>query len=143
MNIKKYLKEYSSYVAWTIGLVSMVISLYFSEILGIAPCVLCWYQRIFMYPLVFIVGVGIIRRDVNFFWYAIPLSVVGFLVALYHNLLVWHLVPEALVPCTTGVSCVTQTWTALNFITIPLLSLMAFALITLLIMFHHKVNQND
>lgn len=38
-------------------------SLFFSEVLGWVPCVLCWYQRILMYPLALLLAIGIVRRD--------------------------------------------------------------------------------
>ena len=85
-----------------------------------------------MYPLVLILGAGILTRDRNVSRYALPLAIIGAVVGLYQNLLVWHVLSEKLAPCTLGVSCVTQTWTALHFITIPLLSLSAFVLIIVL-----------
>lgn len=138
MQSKSWLSEYSPYLAWAITLVSLVGSLYFSEVLGIVPCVLCWYQRIAMYPLVVIIGVGIMNRDKNVSTYALPLSIAGAIVALYQNLLVWNVISERLAPCVAGVSCVTQQFVVLNFITIPLLSLVSFVLITLLMLIHRS-----
>lgn len=135
--------ELDLYAAWVLALVSLVGSLYFSEVAGITPCTLCWYQRIFIYPLVVIIGVGIIRRDKAVSAYVMPLSIIGAIIALYHNLLVWNIVSERLVPCTIGVSCVTQTFAVLSFVTIPLLSLIAFLLITVLMFAHRSAHLND
>ena len=142
MRIKLWLGGYDIYIAWTLALVSLIGSLYFSEILGIAPCLLCWYQRIFMYPLVFILGVGILRKDKAVSSYVLPLSIVGTIIALYHNLLTWHVISETLAPCQIGVSCVTQKFVALHFITIPLLSLVSFILITVLMLFHRSAHSH-
>ena len=109
--------EYGLYLAWAIALVSLVGGFYFSEIVGIVPCILCWLQRIAMYPLVAIIAVGIIRRDKAVSAYVLPLSIIGLSIALYQNLLIWRIIPETLAPCTIGVSCVTQQFTVLNFIT--------------------------
>lgn len=143
MKIETRILKLSAYAAWIIALVSLAGSLYFSEILGIAPCVLCWYQRIFMYPLVAVIGTGIIRKDKAVSAYALPLSIIGLGIALYQNLLVWRVISESLAPCTLGVSCVTQTFVLLNFITIPLLSLVSFALITALMFIHRSAHLHD
>lgn len=139
-DIKSWLIQNSVYISWAIALVSMVGGLYFSEIVGIVPCILCWLQRIAMYPLVAIIAVGIIHRDKNVSAYVLPLSIFGLGVALYQNFLIWGVISETVAPCTLGVSCVTQTFMVLNFITIPLLSLIAFVVITILMAIHWKLN---
>ena len=140
MKTRFWLSEYGLYLSWAIALVSMVASLYFSEVVGIVPCILCWLQRIAMYPLVAIIAVGIIRRDKVVSLYVLPLSIIGAIVAFYQNLLIWGVVSETLAPCSFGVSCVTQSFVVLNFITIPLLSLVSFLIITILMAVHWKYN---
>jgi len=117
------------FAVWMISLVATLGSLFFSEVMRLPPCVLCWYQRIFMYPLVVVTTVGVLWRDPGALRYAWPLAVGGFAVAVYHNLLYYHLIPESITPCTTGVSCTDRQIEWLGFITIPLLSLAAFTLI--------------
>src|SRR3990167_11058634 len=80
-------------------------SLIFSEVLKYPPCVLCWYQRIFMYPLVVILAVGIWKKDKNLPYFVLPLSIIGGIIAIYHNLLYYGLIPESNAPCVLGVSC--------------------------------------
>lgn len=140
MKTKFWLSEYNLYLSWAIALVSMVVSLYFSEVVGIVPCILCWFQRIAMYPLVAVIAVGIIRKDNNVSAYVLPLSIVGTIIAFYQNLLIWGVVSETLAPCIIGVSCVTQTFVVLNFITIPLLSLLSFVIITVLMLINRRAN---
>lgn len=118
------------YSAWFLATVAMAGSLFFSEVMKLPPCVLCWYQRISMYPLVFVLGVSILRRDGSAKFYGLPLSLVGLSIAIYHNLLYYKIIPESIVPCTSGVSCTSKQIEWLGFITIPFLSLVAFALIT-------------
>lgn len=122
------------YPAWIVATVAMLGSLYFSEVRFFVPCTLCWYQRIFMYPLVLILGIAIYRQDERVTRYALPLSVIGLGVAAFHYL-------EQKVPwisssavCRSGVPCDVQYINWLGFITIPLLSLVAFALITALLL---------
>ena len=117
------------YVAWTQAVVAMAGSLYFSEVMDLQPCVLCWYQRILMYPLVAVLAVGILRRDRGLAAYVLPLTLLGLAIAVYHNLLYYGVLPESAQPCRLGVSCTTRQIEWLSFITIPLMSLVAFSVI--------------
>lgn len=112
-----------------ISAVALSGSLFFSEMLKMPPCLLCWYQRICMYPLVLIVGAGIFLKDKKVYWYSLPITIIGWIIALYHNLLYWKILPESIAPCEAGVSCTTKYIEWFGFVTIPLLSLMAFTLI--------------
>jgi len=93
------LGRYGNYGAWTIALVGLLGSLYLSDIVGWVPCTLCWYSRILMYPIVVIGAVGILRKDHNWSLYALPLSIGGVVLSLYHSLLQWGIIPEAIAPC--------------------------------------------
>lgn len=119
------------YLAWVIALLSVVGSLFFSEVMQLPPCVLCWYQRIAMYPLVLIIGTGIILRDKRMNIYALPLALVGLVVAIYHNLIYYGFIPESITPCTEGVPCNAVQIEWFGFITIPFMGLGAFACIAL------------
>lgn len=117
------------YVAWFQALVATLGSLYFSEVMELTPCILCWYQRILMYPLVAVLTVGILRRDAGTWMTVLPLSALGMAIAVYHNLLYYGVLPESAQPCRLGVSCTTRQIEWLGFITIPLMSLAAFSVI--------------
>lgn len=127
--IKKLLIKNLYYIAWVQALVASLGSLIFSEILHFPPCVLCWYQRIFMYPIVFILGVGILNKDKKVYQYVIPLGVIGLVISLYHNLLYYQVIPENITPCIAGISCTTKFIEWFGFVTIPFLSSCAFAVI--------------
>ena len=124
------------YCAWIIALVATIGSLFFSEVMQLPPCVLCWYQRIAMYPLVIIIGVGIITRDKGFKNYALPVCLIGLAISVYHNLLYYGLIPESITPCAEGVSCTSRQIEWLGFITIPLLALTAFVSVSLCLLFY-------
>ncbi|WP_161881722.1 disulfide bond formation protein B [Deinococcus alpinitundrae] len=126
------------YLAWVVALVAALGSLYFSEIRGFVPCILCWFQRVFMYPLAILLGVAALRADLNIRVYGLSLAAIGWLVALYQNLEVWGVV-QILKACTVGpigTGCDAK-WpifgsnlsSVSNVITIPVLSLVAFTLI--------------
>jgi disulfide bond formation protein DsbB len=122
------------FFAWIISMVSMFGSLFFSEIMMFPPCVMCWYQRICMYPLSVILLVALFSNDKNVFKYALPLVLLGLFFAIYHNLLYFGIVPETLAPCSQGVSCTSDYINWFGFITIQLLSLVGFALIFILLL---------
>ncbi|MBX3287760.1 MAG: disulfide bond formation protein B [Acidobacteria bacterium] len=126
------------YLIWITALVATIGSLFFSEVMELPPCVLCWYQRIAMYPLVAIVAVAIITRDRWWKMYVLPFSITGLAVAVYHNLLYYHIIPESITPCTEGVSCTSVQLEWLGFITIPLMSLTAFIIINILALIHRS-----
>ena len=117
--------------AWLVAAVSSLGALFLSEIVGVPPCVLCWYQRVFMFPLAIVLAVGLFPLDPRVLRYAAPLVAGGWLVALYHVLLTMKVIPESMAPCTQGVPCsqVDAVW--FGFVTIPLLSLLSFTLIAL------------
>lgn len=119
-------------MALLIAFVATSGSLFFSEVMALPPCVLCWYQRIMMYPLILIFSVGLFRNIKESFVYGLALSCAGLVIAVYHNLLYYHLIPESITPCTSGVSCTSRQIEWLGFITIPMLSLVAFILITVI-----------
>ena len=120
------LNELLPYIAWATALIGMAGSLFFSEVMDLPPCVLCWYQRIAMYPLVLIIGIGIATRDTRWKIYALPLALIGLAVSIYQNLLYYGVIPENLSPCMQGVSCAERQIEWLGFITIPLMGMMGF-----------------
>lgn len=135
------LNDWLPYAAWLTALLATVGSLFFSEIMHLPPCVLCWYQRIAIYPLVLIIGTGIVLRDIRMKIYALPLCLVGLLISIYHNLLYYGFIPESIAPCSEGVPCNAVQIEWLGFITIPLLGLGAFASIALCLLLHRQKEQ--
>src|SRR5579884_1100964 len=117
------------YLALIQAIVATSGSLYFSEIAHFPPCVLCWYQRVCMYPQVVLFFVGILKKDKWLPYYVLPLSIVGLCISIYHNLLYYKIIPEALAPCVNGVSCTTKFIEWFGFVTIPFLSMCAFIII--------------
>ena len=125
------------FAAWLLATVATLGALFMSEVMALAPCVLCWYQRICMFPLVLLLALGLFPFDPRVVRYALPLAVLGALIALLHLLLMAGIVPEAAVPCRQGIPCKAAQITWLGFITIPLLSLVAFCGIAALLTAAH------
>ena len=113
-------------------------SLYFSEVMKFAPCPLCWYQRICLYPLAWIFAAALWTEDRKYKKYALPLILVGLGISIYHNLLYYGLISEALAPCTKDLSCTSRQLELYGFITIPFLSLVSFLLISFFIFLESK-----
>ena len=121
------------FICWIVASVSTLGSLFFSEIMDFPPCALCWYQRIFMFPLVLILLAGLFPFDKNIIRYALPLALTGWCFAFYHYLLYSGFIPESLQPCSQGVSCSETYIDLFGFLTIPMLSLISFWIITVLL----------
>ena len=121
------------FICWLIAAVSTLGSLFFSEIMEFPPCVLCWYQRICLFPLVIILMTGLFPFDKSVVRYGLPLALAGWLIALYHNLMYYGVIPESIQPCSQGVSCTEDYIVMLGFLTIPLLSLLSFSAIAALL----------
>lgn len=118
--------------AWAVALLATLGALFIGEVMGQGPCVLCWYQRIAMFPLVITLGVGAFISDQKVILHSAPLAVAGFGLAAFHSLLFYGIVPEAIQPCTaTGPSCSGEAMTLFGSAPLPLLSLSAFAAILL------------
>ncbi|WKB36278.1 disulfide oxidoreductase [Terrilactibacillus sp. S3-3] len=117
------------YLAWIVSIAATLGSLFMSDVLGYDPCKLCWFQRIFMYPLTIILAIAAFRGDRTIAVYVLPLSVIGGLFSIIHyseqKLGFFRSI------CRVGVSCTRTYFEWFGFVTIPLLALIAFTLITI------------
>ena len=111
-----------------ISFLSMLGSLIFSELLNFTPCYLCWFQRIFMYPQVFLSGLAIIRKEKKILPYLLTLSIIGALIAGFHS---YNQIAEtSLLPCSAlgnSASCSEFFFLEFGYITIPMMEFTAFA----------------
>ena len=131
--MKTFLRQNALYIAWIIALLAVIGSLYFSEVKGFAPCVLCWFQRIAMYPLVPLLGLAAVRRDQAIRLYGVVLAGLGAPVSI------WHLFVERF-PHLEGSSCdplnpCSIIWVErFGYLTIPAMALSGFALVIALLL---------
>jgi len=122
------------FLCWLLVSVSATISLFFSSVLEYEPCVLCWYQRICLFPQVLIFAAGLFPAfDKSVIKFALPLTIAGGLTAFYHTLLYAGIIPENLQPCSKGVSCTEKYFELFGFVSIPMLSFLAFSTLTALL----------
>jgi disulfide bond formation protein DsbB len=118
--------------AFVVATLATAGSLYFSEVAHFEPCRLCWYQRIAMYPLVVILGIAAWRRDISVRRYAVPVAVIGALIATYHYALEWLPWLDSGV-CAATTPCTIVWFRQFGFISLPYLALSAFLLIVALL----------
>lgn len=123
--------------AWLIASMATLGALFFGEVMQLPPCVLCWYQRIFMFPLALILPLGLFPLDRKVIRYGLALALPGAGFAAFHLLLVAGVIPESIKPCTRGVPCSATVIEWFGFLTIPLLSLIAFSTIIALLVAAH------
>jgi len=126
------------FLAWLVAAVSTLGALFLGEVMGLPACVLCWWQRIFMFPLAIVLPLGLFPLDPRVIRYALALAVPGALVAGYHQLLVARVISEPIRPCTQGVPCTEKVIEWFGFVTIPTLALVAFSTIIVLLLLAHR-----
>ncbi len=124
-----------------IGLVltggGLVLSLFYSEVLGFAPCGLCWLMRIFMYSQVPLFALALWKRDPGIADYSIALSTFGLLIGLYQHYL--QMGGSDVLPCPATLSqatdCASRFLFELGYITFPLMGATLFALLIVVMLF--------
>ncbi len=131
-----FLKWLSS-IALPLGFFSTIfatlMSIIYSDYLGEAPCGLCWLQRIFIFSQAVIFAIAYIKNDTKIFAYTLWLSIIGGIIAIYHEWL--QIGYNELIPCpvTPGfIDCATPTFIKYGFVTMPFSSLIVFLFIILL-----------
>jgi len=96
-----------------------------------------------MYPLVILFGVGIFQPVKYTIHYTFPIVAIGWFIALYHNLLHYGIIPESASPCRSGVPCSTVYVNWFGFLTIPMLSFIAFSIILIVLIFLNRRITNE
>ncbi len=119
-----------------------LLSLFYSEVLGFAPCGLCWLQRVFLYPQVVLFGVAFLKKDSQISPYIIWLSFLGALVAIYQHLL--QMGVAKIVPCASTLleaDCAERVLFELGYVTFPLMSFSLFVFLIVLALLGKKLSQ--
>ncbi len=133
-----YTKKHFLFLGFFISLVSSIFPLVYSEIVGFLPCYLCWWQRIFMFPALFLFSTALWDQDRKVVRYVTPLIVAGFLVSVYQNFY-YYFGNTSNLPCdASGVSCYQQLVSVFGgYISIPMLALTAFLFLLSLLAVAH------
>lgn len=136
--IVRWITNRALFIAATIASLAMAGSLWFSNVLGWTPCLLCWYQRIAIFPQVFLLWPAWRQKFKKIGWYVIPLASVGLIIAGYHWFLQLAPIDHSTACVTsTGVSCIGR-YVYRGFMTIAGMAFTALASIITLVAMHAK-----
>ncbi len=116
--------------AGIIAITATLSSLFYSNIAGFAPCILCWWQRVFLYPQAIILAMATFIKDKHIRTFCLTFSIIGAAISIYHIYLQFGGNP--LVPCAAAgatVTCTFRYFLEFGYITIPTMSLTTFALL--------------
>lgn len=143
-NLRQKISPYSYHLTFFLSLIATLASLFLSEVAKFQPCILCWYQRIAMYPQPLLFYIAILRKERLLKPYLLPVNVIGALIALYHYSL--QVLPKSMfVPCDkslTGVSvsCTEGYKFYLGYMSFPLMAFTVFVLLIILLLFSYGKN---
>ena len=139
--VYNFVAKHALVLALVVSVVSVIGSLFYSEIIGFEPCVLCWWQRVFLYPLVVIFSIALWKELDSAFLYAVPLALLAGFFALYHAF--GAMGGAALLPCLAeGGECSKVYVKAFGYITIPVMSI-TISLFILLLAWANKIYRNE
>jgi disulfide bond formation protein DsbB len=119
-------------LAFVVALVATMGSLYYSQIAKFTPCELCWFQRIFIYPQVILLGMAWLKKEKHILDYSLVMIAIGTIISIYHNYIYFTAKPTGF--CSIVTPCTQQYIVGLGYITIPLLALTSLVLMGLLLL---------
>jgi disulfide bond formation protein DsbB len=134
--MEKYAKSLGDYIfpiGFFVSFGGMTLSLFYSEVMHYAPCDLCWYQRVFLYPQAFLFAYAWYKKDKAVLPYSLLLSLVGFAIGLYHHFL--QIGFDLMKPCSSApfaVDCAKPSFIEFGFVTFPFMAVVLFGFISLL-----------
>ena len=136
-----FLNKNSILLGFIVSLGAVLGSLFYSEVLGFEPCVLCWWQRVFLYPLPILFGVAIWKKSDSAFSYAVPMTLLAALIATYQSYV--FLGGVSLLSCTAIDGACSKVYVKeFGYITIPIMSLTA-SLYILLLAWANRIYLNE
>jgi disulfide bond formation protein DsbB len=131
--ILSFIAKYALPLGFFATLLGSFLSLYYSQVIGYAPCELCWYQRIFLYSQVVLFGIAWARKESSVLTYTLGLSVVGGAIAVYHHILQMGF--DLYKPCSTApfaVDCAKPSFIEFGFVSFPFMGIVLFGFVLLL-----------
>lgn len=143
--VENFLGQYGMMIAFKVALISTLASLFYSNVIGFAPCELCWFQRIFMYPLVIMLGMALWKKDFKIINYALVISGIGFVISLFQNYM-YYFNNGLSVYCEQAgfaVSCVKRYVFEFGYVSIPVMALTGFVLVIIFLILQKKYNKNN
>jgi disulfide bond formation protein DsbB len=131
--VEEFISDYSTEIVFGFASIATLGSLYLSNILGYEPCRLCWFQRIFMYPITVLSGTALFLDKSDLRDYVLPLALMGAPIGFYH-FMIQRFEQFSSAGCSiTAVSCSTEYTFHYGYITIPVMAFTAFTAIILVL----------
>ncbi len=121
--VRAWIGEQAGVFGFVISAGATLGSLALSEVFDQAPCELCWYQRIFMYPLPILILVALVRRTREARVGVVALATIGSAISVWHLVVQW--VPGT-GSCDVSNPCSSRILEFLGFISTPAMALTAF-----------------
>lgn len=134
--------RYGLPIGFFVSLIGMKFSLIYSEYIGYLPCALCWFQRIALYPLVFLFAIAWWKKDRNVYRYTAALSAIGLVISLYHHYL--QMGYDAFIPCAANavfVDCAKPSFVEFGFVSFPFMAAVLFGFLLLLSLVMRRENR--
>jgi disulfide bond formation protein DsbB len=129
----QHIANYALPIGFFASLLGTILSLFYSDYLGVLPCGLCWFQRIFLYPQVILYAMAWMRRDFGIYIYTFVLSLIGLVIAIYHSSLQWGY--SEFIPCpviASTIDCAKPSFVEFGFVTFPFMAFVLFVFLTTL-----------
>ncbi|MEI6280816.1 MAG: disulfide bond formation protein B [bacterium] len=139
-----FIYKHSLPILFFVTFVASLFSLVYSDIINFLPCYLCWYQRVFMFPLVFIFSVAMWDKDKKAIKYTLPLACIGFAISVYQNFFYYFTNSSNVVCDVSGAYCYQHLVSEFGgYISIPMLALTVFvAVLTVILVTHFYKKEN-
>ncbi len=137
-----FFKKYTFYLGFLIALGAVLLSLFYSNVVGYPPCELCWIQRIFLYPQLILFGMELYKKDRSIVDFSIAFAILGSITSIYH-IFVESGVTSGIScadPSNGGVSCAVRYIYEFGYVTMPIMALtMSLFIISILLNYKYIV----
>lgn len=132
-----FMKEDGMKIGFFVALTAVIGSLFYSNIMGYEPCVLCWWQRVFIFPTLILFIIGLWKRDRGVFKYALVLASIAGVIAFYQSFS--GFTGLSILPCTAeGGACSKVFVQSFGYITIPVMGLTSAVYLFLIAFMNRK-----
>ena len=136
-----FLNQRALLIGFLISLGAIAGSLFYSEVLGYEACLLCWWQRVFLYPQLVLFAIALWKNERSVFAYSVVLSVFAGVIAAYQSYV--YMGGASLLPCTAAEGGCSKIYVKeFGYITIPMMSL-TVVLYYLLLAWINKIYRNS
>lgn len=134
-----FFKKYTFHLGFLVALGAVLLSLFYSDVVGYPPCELCWIQRIFLYPQLILFGMELYKKERAIVDFSIVFAILGSLTSIYHIYVEGGGTKglSCADPTSGGISCAVRYIYEFGYITMPIMAL-TLSLFIIVILFNYK-----